>query len=56
MLENNSYWDIDFLNQYNAPIWEKINQWKAKKPRTFIGRLWQRFNIFRLKKKLYRYQ
>jgi hypothetical protein len=56
MLENNSYWDIDLLNQYNAPIWEKINQCKAKKPKTWIGKLWQRFSIFRLKRKLYRYK
>lgn len=55
MLENDSYWDIDLLNQYNAPIWEKIRKWEAKKPKTLIGKLWKRFNILRLKKKLHTY-
>jgi hypothetical protein len=56
MLENNSYWDIDILNEYNKPTWNKIMAWERCKPKTLIGKLWKRFNILRLKKKLYRYE
>ena len=56
MLENNSYWDIDLLNEYNKPIRDKITKWESKTPKTLIGKLWKRFNILRLKKKLYTYQ
>ena len=56
MLENNSYWDIDLLNEYNAPIRKKILTWERYKPKTLIGKLWKRFNILRLKKKLYHYK
>lgn len=55
-LENNSYWDIDLLNEYNRPIREKIYRWENRRPKTLIGKLWKRFNILRLKKKLYRYK
>lgn len=54
-LENHSYWDIDLLEEYNAPIRRRIRQVEAKRPKTFIGRLWQRFVIFKLKKKLHTY-
>jgi len=56
MLENNSYWDIDLLNEYNAPIRRKILAWEKCKPKTLIGKLWKRFRILQLKKKLYHYK
>ena len=30
MLENNSYWDIDYLEEYNAPIRKKIKYWEEE--------------------------
>ena len=30
MLENNSYYDIDILNEANAPIQKKINEWNDR--------------------------
>ncbi len=54
-LENDSYWDIDLLEEYNAETNKKLLYWYNIKPKTFIGRLWKRFNIFRLKRKLHHY-
>ena len=56
MLENDSYWDLDILEKYNKPTMDKILEWESKKPKTLIGKLWKRFNILRLRKKLYRYE
>lgn len=54
-LENNSYWDVDLLVEYNSKTNKKLLYWYEYKPTTFIGRLWKRFNINRLKKKLHHY-
>lgn len=54
-LENNSYWDIDLLQEYNAETNKKLLDLYEYKPNTLIGKLWKRFNISRLKRKLYHY-
>jgi len=56
MLENSSYWDLDVLERYNRPIRDKILVWERYQPKTLIGKLWKRFNILRLKKKIYHYK
>jgi hypothetical protein len=57
MLENNSYWDIDILNQYNSPILEEIRYWEEEyKPSSNMGKWWASIQISRLKKKLSKYQ
>ena len=56
MLENNSYWDIDVLEEHNAPIRKKILKWENWKPKTLIGKLWKRFRILSLRKKLHHYK
>lgn len=56
MLENNSYYDIDILNEYNNPIHKKIKYWEKEfKPVSFIGKWWANMQIKRLKKKLHSY-
>jgi hypothetical protein len=56
MLENNSYYDIDILNEYNNPIQKKIKYWEKEfKPVSFIGKWWAKMQIKRLKKKLHSY-
>lgn len=54
-LENNSYWDVDLLIEYNRETNKKLLYWYDKKPKTLIGKLWKTYNINRLKKKLYTY-
>jgi hypothetical protein len=56
MLENNSYWDIEVLENYNRPIMKKILVWERYKPKTLLGKLWKRFRILQLRKKLYHYK
>ena len=54
-LENHSYWDVDLLVEYNSETNKKLMRWYDYKPKTLAGKLWKRFNIFRLKRKLYHY-
>jgi hypothetical protein len=57
MLENNSYYDIDMLQEYNAPILEEIRYWKEEfKPSGNMGKWYASVRIENLKKKLKNYQ
>lgn len=57
MLENNSYYDIDMLQKYNAPILEEIRYWQEEfKPSGNMGKWYASVRIENLKKKLMKYQ
>lgn len=57
MLENNSYYDVDMLEEYNAPILEEIRYWKEEfKPSGNMGKWYASVRIENLKKKLKNYQ
>jgi hypothetical protein len=58
MLENNSYYDIDIINEANAPIQKKINEWKEKYNNASgnMGKWYCQLQIDKLKKKLYKYE
>jgi hypothetical protein len=57
MLEENSFYDIDMLEKYNAPIKEEIKYWEEEfKPSGNMGKWWASLQINKLKKKLKRYQ
>lgn len=55
-LENNSYYDIDILNDYNSPILEELRYWQEEyKPSSNMGKWYASIRIERLKKKLKHY-
>lgn len=57
MLENNSYYDIDILEEANAPIKREINYWEnVFKPSGNMGKWWQSTRIQSLKDKLHKYK
>ena len=56
MLENNSYYDIDILNEYNQPILDEIKYWEEEfKPSGNMGKWYASIRIEKLKKKLRNY-
>ena len=56
MLENNSYYDIDILNDHNQPILEELRYWEEEyKPSSNMGKWYASIRIERLKKKLSHY-
>jgi len=56
-LENNSYWDIDILNEYNKPIKDKINKWKEKqKNSNWVYKWYCQIQINKLEKQIQHYQ
>lgn len=58
MLENNSYYDIDILNEANAPILEKIKEWEKKYSEASgnMGKWYCQIQIDRWKNKLHKYK
>lgn len=57
LLENNSYWDIDVLEEHNAPIRKEIKYWAEEfKPVNNMGKWYQQVRIESLKKKLKHYE
>jgi hypothetical protein len=53
MLENNSFWDVDYLEEHNAPIRREINYWEnTYQPSSNMGKWWQSVRVQSLKKKL----
>ena len=53
MLENNSYYDIDMLNEVNKSTLKKIKYWEEEyKPSSNMGKWWASIQIGKLKKKL----
>ena len=56
MLENNSYYDIDMLNEVNKSTLKKIKDWEEEsKPSSNMGKWWASIQIEKLKKKLKKY-
>lgn len=58
MLENNSYYDIDILNEMNRPIFRKIEEWEKKyaNASSNMGKWYCQIQIDKWKKKLHHYQ
>ena len=56
MLENDSYYDIDMLNEANKSTLKKIKYWEEEyKPSSNMGKWWASIQIEKLKKKLKKY-
>ena len=58
MLENNSYWDIDYLEKVNAKTNQGIKYWEGKKAKatSWLGKWAYQTQINKLKKKLKHYE
>lgn len=56
MLENDSYYDIDMLNEADKFTLEKIKYWEEEyEPSSNMGKWWASIQIEKLKKKLKKY-
>jgi len=56
-LENNSYYDIDVLEKYNAPIRQEISCLENRKRKSnWMGKIYYQRQINKLKKKIYHYE
>jgi hypothetical protein len=57
LLENNSYWDIDYLEEVNKPIHDKIEEWqdRYKNASSNMGKWYCQIQIDRYKNKLHKY-
>ena len=57
LLENNSYWDIDYLEEANKPINAKIEEWqdRYKNASSNMGKWYCQIQIDRYKNKLHKY-
>jgi len=57
LLENNSYWDIDYLEEVNKPINNKIEEWqdRYKNASSNMGKWYCQIQIDRYKNKLHKY-
>ena len=58
MLENNSYWDVDYLEAKNAKTNEGIKYWEERYANASgnMGKWYCQIRINRLKKKLHHYE
>jgi inosine-uridine nucleoside N-ribohydrolase len=56
MLENDSYWDIGVIENYNKPINAKIKYWENYQAQNWLGKWWRQSQIDKLKKQLKHYQ
>ena len=58
MLENNSYWDIDYLEEANAKTNQGIKYWEERYANASgnMGKWYCQIRINRLKKKLHHYE
>lgn len=56
MLENNSYYDIDMLQNKNSVLVNKIQYWENYKASGNFGKWWASLQIDKLKKKLQNYE
>jgi len=56
--EDNSYDDIDWLNEANRPINKKIKYWQERyaNASSWLGKWYCQLQIDRFKKKLYHYE
>jgi hypothetical protein len=57
LLENNSYWDIDYLEEVNKPINDKIEEWqdRYKNASSNMGKWYCQIQIDKYKNKLHKY-
>ena len=57
ILENNSYWDIDYLEEANAKTNKAIKYWEERyaNASSNMGKWYCQIRIDRLRKKLYHY-
>ena len=57
LLENNSYWDIDYLEEVNKPINDKIKEWqdRYKNASSNMGKWYCQIQIDKYKNKLHKY-
>jgi hypothetical protein len=58
MLENNSYYDVDILNNANKKTKQGIKYWEGRKAKasSWLGKWAYQIKIDTLKKKLHRYE
>ena len=58
MLENNSYWDVDYLEAKNAKTNQGIKYWEERYANASgnMGKWYCQIRINRLKKKLHHYE
>jgi hypothetical protein len=58
VLENNSYYDVDILNDVNRKTKQGITYWEGryKNASSWIGKWYCQIRIDKLKKKLYKYE
>ena len=58
MLENNSYYDIDIINNANSPIFRTIEEWenKSSDASSWLGKWYCQTQIDKWKKKLHHYK
>jgi hypothetical protein len=58
MLENNSYWDVDYLKIKNAKTNQGIKYWEERKSKatSWLGKWASQIRINKLKKKLHHYE
>ena len=58
MLENNSYWDIDYLEKVNAKTNKGIKYWEERKSESssWLGKWYCQIRIDKLKEKLHHYE
>ena len=58
MLENNSYWDIDYLEKVNKKTNQGILYWEKRKSgaSSWLGKWYCQIRINKLKEKLHHYE
>ena len=58
VLENNSFWDVDYLEEANAKTNQGIKYWEERKSKasSWLGKWASQIKIDKLKKKLKHYE
>ena len=56
MLENDSYWDIEVIENHNKPIKDQIKYWENYQAQNWLCKWWRQSQIDKLKKQLKHYQ
>jgi hypothetical protein len=58
VLENNSFWDVDYLEEANAKTNQGIKYWEERKSKasSWLGKWASQIRIDKLKKKLKHYE
>lgn len=53
---DDSYDDIDYLNEANREVLDQLHYWENNKPSSWLGNWYRQIQIDKLKKKLVHYQ